>query len=206
MPDTRPDTKTTARGTAFAARKQAFAAQGETGAVTRATGHLLAEIGAKPGIVAGYLPIRTEIDPRPAMAVLHAMGATVCVPVIDANGQPLRFRAWSPTAPLIDGPFGAQTPAAGAFHTPQTVILPLVAFDARGNRLGYGGGFYDRTLEQLRAAGPTRAIGLAFDAQQLETLPLEPTDQPLDALVTETGTHQFVRPALAVPPRSAYPS
>ncbi|KQB11461.1 5-formyltetrahydrofolate cyclo-ligase [Rhodobacter capsulatus] len=172
--------KASARKTAFAARKSAFAAgQGE------ACDHLLAALMRFSGApLAGYLPIRTEIDPRPAMA---AHRGTVGVPVIADAGQPLTFRAWTPEAPLIPGPFGAFVPETGAEITPRVLIVPLVAFDRRGYRLGYGGGFYDRTLERLRAAGPVTAIGFAFAAQELDAVPVEPTDQPLDLIVTETG-------------------
>lgn len=86
---------------------------------------------------------------------------------------------------MIEGEFGAQIPAAGEWITPEILIVPLVAFDRKGGRLGYGGGFYDRTLELLRAARPTLAIGFAYGAQEAENLPLEATDQPLDMIVTE---------------------
>ena len=172
--------KAEARRAAFGARKSAFAAgQGE------ACAHLLAALTRFSGApLAGYLPIRTEIDPRPAMA---AHRGAVGVPVIAGEGLPLTFRSWTPETPLISGPFGAYVPETGAEITPRVLIVPLVAFGRRGFRLGYGGGFYDRTLERLRAAGPVTAIGFAFAAQELDTVPTEPTDQPLDLIVTETG-------------------
>ena len=88
---------------------------------------------------------------------------------------------------MEEGPFGAMIPAAGGWIVPEILIVPLVAFDRKGGRLGYGGGFYDRTLAELRASGPVLAIGFAFAAQEAEDLPLEPTDQPLDLIVTEAG-------------------
>ena len=88
--------------------------------------------------------------------------------------------------PMRDGPFGAKVPLVDDFFEPEILIVPLVAFDLRGGRLGYGGGFYDRTLQMLRARRATLAIGFAYDAQEAENLPLEPTDQPLDMVVTET--------------------
>jgi 5-formyltetrahydrofolate cyclo-ligase len=115
----------------------------------------------------------------------------VGVPVIGAAGQPLSFRRWRPGAAMVAGPFGALIPEAGDDVVPEVLIVPLVAFDRAGNRLGYGGGFYDRTLEGLRAARPTFAIGFAYAAQEAEALPLEPTDQPLDAIVTEAETLLF---------------
>ena len=92
---------------------------------------------------------------------------------------------------MVDGPFGARVPAEAEEVVPEVLIVPLVAFDARGYRLGYGGGFYDRTLEGLRAARKTVAIGYAFSAQAMDEVPLEPTDQRLDAMVTEAGVIWF---------------
>lgn len=173
-------TKDAARCAAFAARKAAHAAySGDATAHLRAA---LARFGDAP--LAGYMPIRTEIDPLPAMA---AHPGPVGVPVILGPGQPLIFRAWRPDTPMIAGPFGALIPETGAEITPRVLIVPLVAFDRRGFRLGYGGGFYDRTLERLRAQAPVTAIGFAFGAQELPEVPVEPTDQPLDLIVTETG-------------------
>lgn len=172
--------KAAARKAAFAARKTAFAlGQGD------ACAHLAAALmrfGAAP--LAGYLPIRTEIDPRRVMA---AHPGPVGVPVIPGNAQPLLFRGWHPEAKLVEGAFGAAIPESGAEITPRVLIVPLLAFDRRGYRLGYGGGFYDRTLELLRAKGPVTAIGFAFAAQEVAVVPTEPTDQPLDLIVTEKG-------------------
>jgi 5-formyltetrahydrofolate cyclo-ligase len=182
------DVKTALRQTAYAARKGAFDLREETRAVEAAAAHLLAEIGPPEGrVIAAYLPIRTEIDPRPAMTALHRMGAQIGVPVIAGAGQPLDFRYWTPEAALIPGPFGAMIPESGDWITPDTLIVPLVGFDAACNRLGYGGGFYDRTLARLAASGPVRSLGFAFAAQELPPLPTEPTDIPLDAIVTEAG-------------------
>ncbi len=180
------DAKAIARKAAFAARKSAHAEAATT--TPPATAYLLDAIGPGPGrIIAGYMPIRTELSPLPAMKALHAQGARLCVPVIAGQGLPLDFREWTPCCAMESGPFGARVPASGDWLTPDTLIVPLVAFDAHLNRLGYGGGFYDRTLERLRASASTRAIGLAYAAQELPHVPQEPTDQPLDALVTEHG-------------------
>jgi 5-formyltetrahydrofolate cyclo-ligase len=185
------DPKAALRRMAYDARKSAFATAADL--VPRATGHLLQAIGPARGrIIAGYMPIRTEIDPLPAMAALHASGARICVPVIAGAGRPLDFREWMPDCTLVEGPFKAMVPADGDWLTPDTLIVPLVGFDAALNRLGYGGGFYDRTLARLRSAGQAEAIGYAFSAQELPALPVEPTDQPLDALVTETGMRRAV--------------
>jgi len=182
------DVKASFRTTAFAARAEAFATREEMGAVAAATTHLLAEIGPARGhVISGYLAMRTELDPLAAMTALHGDGARICVPVMAGRGLPLDFREWTPEAPMIDGPFGAKIPAGGEWLVPDTLIVPLVAFDARCNRLGYGGGFYDRTLARLKMGGPVRAIGFAFAAQGLPQVPAEATDVALDCIVTERG-------------------
>lgn len=174
--------KAAARAAAFARRRAAFAA-GHPAPAGRLI-HALAPFRGRP--VAGYMPMRTEIDPLPAMAEMAAFGP-VGVPVIVAPATPLRFARWTPEAEMVDGPFGARVPATADWIVPEAVIVPLVAFDRRGGRLGYGGGFYDRTLAALRAAGPVAAIGFAWAAQEDDSLPLEPMDERLDLIVTEAG-------------------
>ena len=178
--------KDAARKQAFVRRKAAHAA----GLVGRAS--LLSEVlaGHRGVPLAGYMPIRTEISPLPAMEEAAAHGP-VGVPVIQGEAQPLKFARWEPDCPMKAGPFGAQVPANEEFFTPEILIVPLVAFDRSGNRLGYGGGFYDRTLEGLRAQGGCLAIGFAYGAQEAADLPLEPTDQPLDLIVTEAEVLSF---------------
>jgi len=176
--------KAAARKAAFAARKQAFAAgQGQAA-------EILADFLAphRGKALAGYMAMRTEIDPFAAMA---AHQGPVCVPVIIANGQPLKFREWSVGCKMEMGAFGAEIPAEGAWIEPEVLIVPLVGFDARGFRLGYGGGFYDRTLQGLRAKRPTLAVGFAFSAQAMPEVPIDKFDQRLDAMVTETGVTLF---------------
>jgi 5-formyltetrahydrofolate cyclo-ligase len=172
--------KAAARKAAFARRKEAHAmAQGST------SGLLSSVLAGYRGVpLAGYMPIRTEIDPLPAMAEAAAHGP-VGVPVIQAEATPLEFAKWTPEGALVDGPFGAQVPEFLDYFEPEIVIVPLVAFDRQGGRLGYGGGFYDRTLERLRARRATLAIGFAYSAQEAMDLPLEPTDQQLNMIVTE---------------------
>lgn len=178
--------KAQARKAAFARRKTAH----ETASPGRA-GMLSSVLAGYRGVpLAGYWPIRTEIPPIAAMEEAAAHGP-VALPVIEAAGQPLRFARWEPGCAMTEGPFGAQIPATLDWITPEILIVPLVAFDRAGNRLGYGGGFYDRTLEGLRAARPTLAIGFAYAAQEAEALPLEPTDQPLDMIVTEAEVLSF---------------
>jgi len=139
-------------------------------------------------VVSGYMPMRTEIDCLPALAahVAAGQGGRACVPVIMGPAQPLQFRQWCPTSAMVPGEFGALVPEAGGWLEPDVLIVPLLAFDRRGFRLGYGGGFYDRTLERLRAIKPVRAIGFAYSAQEIGEVPIEPTDQPLDLIVTES--------------------
>lgn len=140
-------------------------------------------------VLAGYMPIRTEISPLPAM---RAHPGPVCVPVVVALHQPLAFHRWLPDRPMVTGRFGAQVPAQDDPLVPDILLVPLLAYDLRGYRLGYGGGFYDRTLARLRARSPVLAIGLAYGAQQADAVPTDATDERLDAVVTETGTVAFV--------------
>ena len=173
--------KSAARKAAFARRKAAF-----DGAGPGQAAHLSEVLAGFRGVpLSGFLPIRTEINPVPAMAEAAAHGP-VGVPVIQGAGLPLEFSRWEPDMALREGPFGAKVPMVDDYFDPEILIVPLVAFDKNGGRLGYGGGFYDRTLERLRARRATLAIGFAFDAQQAEALPLEETDQPLDMIVTES--------------------
>jgi 5-formyltetrahydrofolate cyclo-ligase len=179
--------KAEARRTALAARDEAHDPERDRFAQARLR-TALAPLAGRP--IAGFLPIGTEIDPLPIMAELATEGP-VGVPITPSLGHPLTFRAWTPETPLIDGKFGTRWPAEGDEVVPEVLIVPLVGFDRAGNRLGYGGGFYDRTLEALRAVRPTVAVGYAYAAQELDELPLEPTDQPLDAIVTEAETLRF---------------
>lgn len=176
--------KAAARQTAFAVRKAAFAAgQGQAA-------ELLADVLAayQGRVLSGYMPMRTEIDPLSAMA---AHQGPVGVPVIVGKAQPLRFREWSPGCPMVAGDFGALIPADGAWLDPEVLIVPLLAFDASGYRLGYGGGFYDRTLEGLRTRHRVLAVGFAFAAQEVAAVPIDATDQRLDMIVTDQGIRHF---------------
>lgn len=178
------DVKALARKAAFAARKEAFA-RGQGQAAEILADYLSAQAGA---VLAGYMPMRSEIDPLPAMA---AHRGVVGVPVIPGPAMALRFREWTPGCALVAGEFGALIPAEGAWVEPAVLIVPMLAFDARGYRLGYGGGFYDRTLEGLRARRPTLAVGFAFAAQEVDEVPIDAYDQQLDVVVTEEGVREF---------------
>jgi len=114
----------------------------------------------------------------------------VCLPVTTGYA-PLVFRGWRPGAAMISDSFGVEVPEDETEVVPQVLVVPMLAFDERGHRLGYGAGHYDRTLEKLRPLGPVMAVGFAYEAQLADTLPIEPTDQPLDAIVTEAGIRRF---------------
>lgn len=178
------DIKALARKLAFGARRTAFAAG--QGQAAELLADLLSVHHGKA--LAGYMPMRTEIDPLRAMS---AHQGPVGVPVILAAATPLRFREWGPGALMVPGEFGAAIPVEGAWVEPEMLIVPLLAFDARGYRLGYGGGFYDRTLQDLRARHTTLAIGFAFAAQEVDEVPIDGFDQRLDAVVTEEGVRWF---------------
>lgn len=164
----------------MAARRDAAHAAGQGDAADLLAGVLAPFAGQ---VLSGYWPMRSEIDPRPAL-VAHR--GPVCLPVTPPRGQPLVFRRWTPGAALVPGAFGTLVPE-GPEVVPQVLVVPLLAFDRRGYRLGYGGGYYDRTLAALRAAGPCTAIGYAFAAQEVAEVPTEPTDARLDLIVTEAG-------------------
>ncbi|HYC05451.1 MAG TPA: 5-formyltetrahydrofolate cyclo-ligase [Azospirillaceae bacterium] len=136
--------------------------------------------------IAGYCPIGDELDVRPLMERLHGGGHALCLPVVVVKGQPLLFRRWRPGDTLVPGGLGIPVPGEGAGEVrPDLLLVPLLAFDRGGHRLGYGAGFYDRTLALLRADGPVTAVGVGYDAQEVPAVPRDALDQPLDWIVTE---------------------
>jgi 5-formyltetrahydrofolate cyclo-ligase len=150
-------------------------------------------IAIKPGaVVAGYSPIRSEIDPVPLMRMLAAQGARLALPAVMARGKSLAFRAWSPGDKLTLGPLGILEPSpAAAELVPDIVLVPLAAFDRSGHRIGYGAGHYDFTLAHLRKVKTIVAIGLAFAAQQIPDVPAASHDVRLDLVLTEDRTFDF---------------
>ncbi len=143
-------------------------------------------------VVAGYAAINGEIDPLPLMAALHERQMALALPAIEAKGAALVFRAYRPGDALMDGHHGTREPAASAaIVSPNAILVPLLLFDRQGHRLGYGGGYYDRTLAQLRRTASIRAIGLAFSFQEIDALPRDAHDVQLDMVVTELGVHRF---------------
>lgn len=179
-------------------RRRSAAAAGAAGDAAEAAAARVGAIGAiAPGAtVSAYWPMGSELDPRPLMRHLHAAGHPLCLPVVVRAGQPLAFRAWAPGDPLQPAGFGTQVPGEDRpARRPDVLIVPLLAFDRAGYRLGYGGGFYDRTLAGLRATGGATAIGFAFAAQEVAEVPRDGYDQRLDWIVTEAETIPIEREA-----------
>lgn len=138
------------------------------------------------------MPIGSEIDCVPLLKRLAESDADLCLPVVTGPDAPLTFRRWQPDDRLVTGSFGISEPTAAAPElSPRVLLVPMLAFDRRGNRLGYGGGYYDRTLKELRAQADVVAIGVAFAGQLRDKVPVSDTDQPLDWILTEIGATYF---------------
>jgi 5-formyltetrahydrofolate cyclo-ligase len=163
----------------------------------QAAGLAIAERGlpieVAPGtVVSGFSPMKSEISPLPLLRRLAEAGASLALPAVTGRGQPLVMRAWSFGAPLVSGVWGIREPPADAPELyPDILIVPLLAFDRRGYRLGYGGGYYDRTIARLRTMKPVTAVGIAFAAQQIDEVPTSPRDERLDLVLTEGRTIDF---------------
>jgi len=146
-----------------------------------------------PAVVSGFWPIKDEIDIRPLLIELFNVGCQLALPVVQGRGKPLLFRAWRPGDPLEAGVFGTLQPSARRETLePDALIVPLLACDEEGWRLGYGGGFYDRTLGGLRARRKVTAVGVGFNAQLVPEVPHGPDDQRLDWLLTDKRACAFV--------------
>jgi 5-formyltetrahydrofolate cyclo-ligase len=183
--------KATLRATALAARDALSSEHRAAAAQAIAERGLPIEI--MPGaVVAGYSPIRSEIDPAPLMRKLAAPGLRLALPAITAGDQPLKFRSWSVNDRLRRGRLGILEPPPDAAElVPDILLVPLAAFDRLGHRIGYGAGHYDRTLAQLRECKAITAIGVAFAAQEVEAVPALLHDVALDYVLTETQIHYF---------------
>ena len=145
-------------------------------------------------IIAAYLPRGGELDPRPLMQALRKNGNSICLPVCINEDAPLVFRRYRQNDALLPDDMGIAAPRATAQQvTPDIVLLPLLAFDGQGHRLGRGGGFYDRTLAELKKRGDCRFIGLAFDMQMVDKCPIAPHDEALHAVLTPSKRHDFNR-------------
>jgi 5-formyltetrahydrofolate cyclo-ligase len=143
---------------------------------------------AGASIVSAFYPYRSEIDTRPLLGKLAGDGWTTSLPIIIGAGLPLVFRRWLPGEPTVPGDMNIPRPPDEAPEVePDVLIVPMLAFDAKGYRLGYGGGFYDRTLALLRGKKKIIAIGAAYSAQQVDEVPHDDHDQALDYVITERG-------------------
>lgn len=152
-----------------------------------------AAVAIEPGtVVSGFWPIRSEIDVRPLMATLREAGGRLCLPVV-IDPATIVFRELVRGAPMVETGFGTSGPGEeAAVLDPQLMLIPLAAFDARGHRIGYGAGYYDRAIARLAGmGGKPRLVGVAFDCQQVDRVPDEPHDVALPEIITESGLRRF---------------
>ncbi len=144
---------------------------------------MIGQLGART--VAGYYPIASELDVLPLLGLLHGVGTDLALPVTPTVRGPLKFRQWSPSDQLMQGRFGIMEPLEERLEVaPDAILVPMLAFNRAGHRLGYGGGYYDMTLRSLRARAKVTAIGVAFDEQETDALNDEAHDEALDWLLT----------------------
>ena len=165
-------------------RRLAMSGETRTDWTARIAAGLLADLAAKPPSLLGfYWPFKGEYDPRPVVQQLHEKGVALALPVVVEKAAPLIFRPWFPGARLIAGVWNIPVPAEGDAVLPDTLLVPLVGYDRQNFRLGYGGGFYDRTL----AAMPHRArtVGMGFGLGSLDTIYPQSYDIPMDVIITE---------------------
>lgn len=180
------------RREAMARRTDARAKTGPLAGYLVATQFLENITISEAAVIAGYWPINDEITPVPLMKRLHQDGFNVALPAVVERDARLQFRGWEPDLELEPGPFGTLHPPATIGDAPPSVVLvPLLAFDSEGNRLGYGAGYYDRTLATLRDQREVLAVGYSFEAQRIDTLRCHDGDQKLDWVVTENAAHRF---------------
>jgi 5-formyltetrahydrofolate cyclo-ligase len=143
-------------------------------------------------IASGFMPLKSEINPLPLLRKLAAAGAQLALPVVAGRDKPLIMRAYAVGDELASGQWGIRQPKAEAPEVaPDILIVPLLAFDRAGHRLGYGAGYYDMTITGLRARKPIVAIGIAYAAQEIEEVPITPRDARLDLVLTEREVIDF---------------
>ena len=189
--DSTQPTKTSLRDTALAARDALPSAERRRMAQTIAMRRFPVPLG-EGTVIAGYSPIRSECDPVPLMRSLAAKGAQLTLPVVHAKDRELSFAEWRQGEQLIAGPFGILQPRVGAMALePDIVLVPMAAFDRRCHRIGYGAGYYDRTLSDLRKRKVVVAVGIAFAVQEVEAVPFGEHDERLDLVLTERETIDF---------------
>ena len=182
-----PD-KTAMRQAAKARRAEAALGLGEDGikSFLETFAKNWGDIFGADSVVAGYWPMAGEMDVRPALVLLDRVGCLTALPEVVEKGRPLRFRAWVPGEDLVEGLHGTAHPLVTAPPMrPDVVLVPLLSFDRAGYRLGWGGGYYDRTLEALRKSGNVVAVGAAYSAQEVDQVPKDAFDQVLDWVITE---------------------
>jgi 5-formyltetrahydrofolate cyclo-ligase len=193
---TSPDTIISDQKTAF--RTEALALRDALPAEVRAAA--AEAIAARPlpmavpegTIVSGFMPLKSEINPLPLMRKLAEAGARLALPCIAGRGKPLIMRAYAFGDEFARGQWGIREPLPTAAEVdPDILIVPLAAFDKSGNRIGYGAGYYDMTINALRAKKPITAIGIAFAAQQFAAVPATERDERLDLVLTENETFDF---------------
>jgi len=186
--DTKLEAKKNLRAAALARRKAAFERHGAE-ASRKIAAHGVDFLNATPGaIVSGFAAINDEINPAPLMTWLQAEGFRLALPVMQGKGKPLLMRAWTPGDAMNAAAWGIAEPMDDKPAVdPDILLVPLLAFDARGYRLGYGGGFYDRTLQRLRKLKPIVAVGLAYDELRVDAVPAESYDERLDWVLTPSG-------------------
>lgn len=186
-----------AQRAALLARRTTIPATSRSIWSARITDTLLAGIAIAPGVVvAAYWPFKGEFDPRFAMRAWRAQGACTALPVVVGKGMPLQFRAWWPGMRTSAGVYGLPVPEEGPVVQPDIVLMPPVGFDADGYRLGYGGGYYDRTLAALPAQ-PLK-VGVGFELSRIETIRPQPHDIPMDYVVTQQGIWRADRTGMAL--------
>ncbi len=186
--------KRIARSAAAKARASAHAKAGDAAGLALAKRGLPCDHRMGRRVASGFQPYKSEISVLPLLAKLLADGWVTAMPVVVGKGEPLVFRAWAPGDQMVPGIWDIPVPPESAEQVePDLLLVPMLAFDRRGYRLGYGGGFYDRTLELLRSHKPVTAIGVAYAAQEMEEVPHGPHDQPLDWIMTEKDSFHPVR-------------
>lgn len=180
------DGKVSLRAKARALRRRSHSEAGPGAGLLIADNFLVRVPWRKAHVIAGYISIGDEADVAPLLGLLAGQGANLALPAVATRDAALEFRRWKPEDSLEAGLFATQHPSELAEReVPDLLLVPLLAFDLEGGRLGYGGGYYDRTLAGLRAKGPVIAVGIGYAGQRMDGLPRETHDQPLDWIVTE---------------------
>jgi 5-formyltetrahydrofolate cyclo-ligase len=191
QPATVESLKTEIRRDAVARRDALLAAERAAAAAAIAARPL--PVAVRPGaIVSGFSPLKSEVNPVPLMRAFAAAGATLALPVVAGRGKPLTMRSWNFGEPLVSGVWGIREPPESAPEVfPDILIVPMLAFDRAGQRIGYGAGYYDMTIGRLRGIKPVIALGIAYAAQETARIPTTPRDAALDLVLTERETSDF---------------